>query len=146
MPVGVVGRRGIDGRSIPIEDHAGRGTRQRIMGARASKAKPVQLNARLAAWLSASRPALTLWARCTTQQSAAVLAQHANVAASLDGFNDREANVPHRDLKINAGVGGDLQNNAAVRARLVGLSGRMQKARAEAQAGRHVLVRADPGA
>ena len=56
-----------------------------------------------------------------TQQSAAVLAQHAKVTARLGGFNDREANVPRRDLKINSRVGGDLQKNAAVRPPLIDL-------------------------
>ena len=81
-----------------------------------------------------------------TQQSAAVLAQHAKVTARLGGFNDREANVPRRDLKINSRVGGDLQKNAAVWPPLMRRCGRVQKSRSEAQARRHVLMCEDPGA
>ena len=62
-----------------------------------------------------------------TQQSAAALAEHAKVTAC--DFNDRDANVPRRDLKINSRVGGDLQKNAAVWPPLMGRSGRVQKSR-----------------
>ena len=45
--------------------------------------------------------------------------------------------------EIGGIVAGDLQEDAAVRSALVGLAGRMQEARPEAEAGRHALAVAD---
>src|SRR5262245_41376733 len=70
------------------------------------------------------------------QRPSAALRQNREVAAGLGGLDDAEGEVPSGDGEVGDVVGGDLEEDAAVRPALVRLAGRVQEARAEADAGR----------
>src|SRR5262245_32480065 len=69
-----------------------------------------------------------------TQNATTAFTQHLEVAASLRGFHDAKARAMSWNGKILGVVAGDLKKNAAVGTTLVRLSGRMQEARAKANA------------
>src|ERR1700688_4122076 len=77
------------------------------------------------------------------QEPSPALRQHLEVAARCRRLDDAESVFLPRDRQIVGLVAGDLQKNAGVRAALVGLSGRVQEARSESQAGGYPLVIAD---
>src|ERR1022692_565991 len=65
--------------------------------------------------------------------------QHLEIAARLGGLHRAERVRLARDREIVGIVAGDLQEHAAVRPALVGLSGGVQEARSEAETGGHLL-------
>ena len=78
------------------------------------------------------------------QRAAAALGQHLEIAARLRRLDDAEACTSAPAPAGRAGVvAGDLQEHAGVRPALVGLAGRVQEARPEAEAGRDPLAVAD---
>src|SRR5262245_31372254 len=81
-------------------------------------------------------PAGDVGTEVDAEGAAAALGEHGEVASGLGGLDDAEREVPSGDGEVGRVVGGDLQEDAAVRAALVGLAGRVQEARAEADAGR----------
>src|SRR5580704_16215406 len=73
----------------------------------------------------------------------AALGEHVEIAARLRRLDDPEG-VPGAGDRQVVGVGaGDLSEHAAVRPALVGLPGRVQEARPEAEARRQLLLVAD---
>ena len=77
------------------------------------------------------------------QGTPAALGQDLEIAARLRRLDHAEGVFLAGHRQILGVLAGDLQEDAAVRAALVGLPGRMQKARAEAEAGRRFGAVAD---
>src|SRR5262245_38295745 len=77
-------------------------------------------------------PAGDVGAEVDTKGAPAALGEHGEVAARLGGLDDAEREVPAGNREVGCVVSGDLQEDAAVRAALVGLAGRVEEARAEA--------------
>src|SRR5882762_8844692 len=71
------------------------------------------------------------------------LRQHLEVAARLRRLDDAEAVGLIGDRKIVGIVAGDLKEDAGIGPAFVGLAGRMEETRAEADAGRHPFAIAD---
>ena len=69
------------------------------------------------------------------QSAAAAFGENGKVTAGLRGFHDAKRILLAGDRQILGILAGNLQEDAAVGAALVGLSGGMQKARAEAENG-----------
>ena len=80
------------------------------------------------------------------QHAPIALGQHLEIAARLRRLDDTEGVFLVRHLEIGGVVAGDLQEHAGVRAALVGLPGRMQEPRSEAEAGGDALAVADQDA
>ena len=80
------------------------------------------------------------------QHPPVALGQHLEIAARFRRLDDTESVFLVRHLEIGGVVAGDLQEHAGVRAALVGLPGRMQEARPEAEAGGDALAVADQDA
>ena len=80
------------------------------------------------------------------QHAPVALGQHLEIAARLRRLDDAEGVFLARHREIVGVVAGDLQEHAAVRPALVGLPGRMQEARPEAEAGGDALAVADQDA
>ena len=74
-------------------------------------------------------------AEVDAQGATAALGEHREVAAGLRRLDDAEGVALPRHGQIAGVVGRDLQEHALVRAALVGLAGRVQEARPEADAG-----------
>ena len=74
------------------------------------------------------------------QGAPSALGEHVEVAACLGGLDDTEARAVPRDRQILVVFRGDLQEHAGVRASFVSLAGRVQEARAEADAGRDLAA------
>ncbi len=70
------------------------------------------------------------------KRAPAALGEHLEIAARLRRLDNAEGVFLARHRQILGVVAGDLQEHTAVRAALIGLPGRMQKARAKAEAGR----------
>ena len=77
------------------------------------------------------------------QRAPAALSQHVEIAARLRRLDDTKRVFLPRDRQILGIVAGDLQKHAAIRPALIGLTGRMQKARTKADAGRRSSAVAD---
>src|SRR5262245_20069502 len=77
------------------------------------------------------------------QDTPPALRQHVKITARLRRLDDAEAVFVTRHIEIVSIVGGNLQEYAAVRPALVGLSGRMEETRPEPDAGRHPLAVTD---
>src|SRR6188508_845896 len=77
-------------------------------------------------------------AEMDAEHAAASLREHGDVAPGLRRLDDAERVLLPRHREIAGVVGRDLQEDALVGAALVGLPGRVQEARAEADAGRDV--------
>ena len=78
-------------------------------------------------------------AEMDAQRAPAALGQHLEVAARLGRLDDAEGVLLARHRQVVRVVAGDLQEDAAVRPALVGLAGRVQEARPEAEAGGDAL-------
>src|SRR5439155_19348854 len=78
-------------------------------------------------------------AQMHAQGPAVTLGEHFKIAPRLRRFHHAESVPLAGDLQIVGIVASDLQKNSAVRAALVSLSGRVEKARSETQARRHAL-------
>src|SRR5579885_3422948 len=70
------------------------------------------------------------------QQAPPAFCQDPEITPRLRRFHDPERVTLSWDGEIGGIVAGDLQEDAAVRPTLIGLPGRMQKPRTEAEAGR----------
>ena len=70
------------------------------------------------------------------QRAAVALDEHLEIAARLRRLDDAERVALAGHRQVRGVVAGDLQEDAGVGAALVGLAGRVQEARAEAEAGR----------
>src|SRR5215813_7012116 len=77
---------------------------------------------------------LQILAEVDAQSAAAAFGENVEVAASLRGFHDTKRIFLAGDCHVGGVVAGNLQEDAAVWAALVGLSRGVQKARAEAEA------------
>src|SRR5215470_13113249 len=77
------------------------------------------------------------------QSTAATLGEHGKVSAGLRGLDHPEGIFLSGNLQVGSVIAGDLQEYAAVRTALIGLSRGVQKTRAEAEAGRDLLAVAD---
>src|SRR2546430_2187707 len=73
------------------------------------------------------------------QRAPAALGQHFKVAARLGGLHNSESIFLPRHGQVNRVVASDLQENSGVWSAFVSLPGRMQKARAKAETGRHAF-------
>ena len=80
------------------------------------------------------------------QQATATLGQNRQVTPRLGRGDNAEAGLPAGNGTVMRRVGGDLQEDAAVRAALVGLAGGMQEARAKADDRRALRMVAQPRA
>ena len=74
------------------------------------------------------------------KRAAAALGEDLEIAAGLRRFDDAEGVFLARNRQVACVVAGDLQEHAGVRAALVGLPGRVQEARAEAEARGYTLA------
>ena len=70
------------------------------------------------------------------QRTAIPFGKHFEISARLRSLDDAERGFISRDREILRVMSGNLQEDAGIRPAFVGLSGRMQEARPEAQAGR----------
>ena len=77
------------------------------------------------------------------QRAAAAFRQHIEVATRLCRFDDAEAGLLAGDVQIGGVVRRDLQKHTVVRPAFIGLSGGMEEARAESDAGSNVPAIAD---
>ena len=89
---------------------------------------------------SSSQPGGDVGAQVDAQRPPAALREHLEVAARLRGLDRRRRCSAARALEVLRVVARDLQEDAAVRAALVRLTGGVQEARAEAQARGDVLL------
>ena len=80
-----------------------------------------------------SRPAATSVAEMDAERPAAALGEHREVAARLRRLDDAEGVRCPGTARSRGVVAGDLQEHARVRSALVGLAGRVQEARPEAE-------------
>src|SRR6266550_4755260 len=71
----------------------------------------------------------------SAKRAPAALDEDLEVPARLCCLHHTEAVTPARDLQVERVVAGDLEEHAAVRTALVGLSGRVQEAGTEADTG-----------
>ena len=92
------------------------------------------------------QPGIDIARQVHTQKTPAALGEHVEIAARLRRLDDAEAVGLTRHRHILGGFVGDLQEHAAVRPAFVGLPGRMQEARTEADAGRGTGTIADHSA
>src|SRR5665213_115910 len=74
------------------------------------------------------------------ERSPPALGQHIEIAARLRRFYHAETIFLPRHGQILRLVAGDLEEHTAIRAALIGLSGRMQEARSELEAGGDALA------
>jgi hypothetical protein len=77
------------------------------------------------------------------KRAAAALGQHIEVATRLRRLHDTKCRSVSRNRQIVRILARDLQKHASVWSALVGLAGRMEKARAKADAGCHMTPVAD---
>src|SRR5512143_462195 len=82
-------------------------------------------------------------AKMHAQRAAISLRQDPEVAARLGGLHHAKAEAVAGDRQILSIIAGQLQEDAAIRSAFVGLSGRMEEARTEADAGGHAAGIAD---
>ena len=82
-------------------------------------------------------------AEMDAQGPAAALGQHVEIAPRLRRLDDAEGEFAAGYRQVSGIVAGDLQEHPGIGAALVGLTGRMQEPRAEAEAGRDALAVAD---
>src|SRR6516225_11777601 len=75
-----------------------------------------------------------------SQRASSTFCQHLEIATGLSGFHNSEGVFLFRNRNVVGVVTGQLQEDSAIGAALVGLSGGVQKARAEAEASSHVFV------
>src|SRR2546422_2766174 len=73
------------------------------------------------------------------QCASPTFSQYCEISASLRGFDDAEGVLLIRHRQIERIVASNLQEHSGIRPTLVGLAGRMQKARTKAQTSRHAL-------
>src|SRR5215813_9251555 len=81
------------------------------------------------------KPRVQIFPEMNSQCATAAFGEHGEIPARLRGFDDTKRVFLARNGKVGCVVTGDLQEDAAVRPSFVGLSGRMQEARAKAEAG-----------
>src|SRR5438477_3895205 len=78
-----------------------------------------------------------------TQGAAAALVQHVEITLRLRQLDRAEAELAIFERHVFGMVAGEREKDAAVRAALVRLAGRMQIARSETETGGHALPVAD---
>src|SRR5689334_8657423 len=74
-----------------------------------------------------------------SERPAASIGKHLEVTTSLGGFYNAEAVLLPGHRQVVRVITSDLKKDAAVRPAFVGLPGRVQEARAEAETGRNLL-------
>src|SRR5882672_11472964 len=78
-------------------------------------------------------PALQVFPEMGTQGTAAAFGKNGKIAAGLPRLHDSKRVLLSRNRQVLGVVAGNLQENAAIRAAFIGLSRRMQEARAKAE-------------